>query len=648
MTSFRWFLSKKWLFLLPTLLLAPSQSFGTEVIDLRDNLLIDNMLLKMAPVPASILTTDGLWGLKSESKLADYTPLKNNADIKNGSWFYTVIHNTSELPAAWYLTTQINGPGKFSAFIVGENDDVTKIMEADFPATNKDLVVTQGPVIVSDKLVFKFGEKKALWIHIEESVFAELYPFRFVSERTLLDEKLERAIRHNFYWGTYFALFTFFIVFSFVLKTRNILIYGLLFSTAVYLNFHSYGSLSMAFPAYGNIHFAIFPMIFMTLSLLHTLFALSFLNLRETLPKTYRLFVIFMSVAVTIYIIGFLFPSGLMNTVRVFALYGLFVMGLGLAIRVVISKTPGSTFFGLGFGVFLYWALGNLAGHTYMSADDGVLLDTKTIYGQIVEALIFGGAIVRQSWSLRHQRDASLKAELAVTKKKVALEKELHEASKDLQKIQNDYKTIATTRHDLRQPLTSLRLAVEHTGNTELAKKLHAGLDYITAVLDPTFRKKEAVHAEKASQQETIPLQLVFDNLARIYGDEAKAKGLKLKFSPTSFQTKTDIITLIRMLSNLLSNAIKYTENGGILVGARRQGCHLRVEVWDTGSGLSPCDIQRLLKPYERGTTDNQAIGEGLGLAIVTENAKQLGLELSVASKLGKGSVFAVCNLPKV
>ncbi len=463
----------------------------------------------------------------------------------------------------------------------------------------------------------------------------------------MLEESASRSVLRSFYAGIYFVLFVFFAVFSVALKTKNILIYGLLFTMAVFSSFHSYGYLSVTFDSYLSLHFAIFPAIFISLSLLHMLFALSFLNLRTLSPRTYRFVIIYMGVDISIYLVSFFFPSDFMNGVRVVALGGLLAIGICLVAKVIMDRIAGSVFFGLGFAIFLYWVLASLFSPTYMSAEATAALDATTIFGQVAEALVFGAAIVQKSWAVRRQRDASLKAELAVANEKIALEKELHDATLNLKKVQSDYRRMATTRHDLRQPLTSLRLAVEQTENSELAKKLRAGIDYMASVLDPAFRKESARHAEKASKQESIPLQLVLDNLERIYGDEANEKGLKLKFHPTSFQTNTNIIILIRMVSNLLSNAIKYTESGGILVGVRRHVDGLRVEVWDTGPGLSPSEIKRLFKPYERGVAESDHAGEGLGLAIVSESAAQLGLQLSVKSKAGKGSVFAVGNLPR-
>ena len=121
--------------------------------------------------------------------------------------------------------------------------------------------------------------------------------------------------------------------------------------------------------------------------------------------------------------------------------------------------------------------------------------------------------LIQQSWVLRKEKGASLKAELAGVKQKVKLEAQLRMASDDLRRVQRDFKKTSSTRHDLRQPLTSLRAAVENIGASDIAEKLRAGLDYITTVLDPTLRNEEAIHDQKPTRSEDIAEQLLFDTL---------------------------------------------------------------------------------------------------------------------------------------
>jgi CheY-like chemotaxis protein len=103
-------------------------------------------------------------------------------------------------------------------------------------------------------------------------------------------------------------------------------------------------------------------------------------------------------------------------------------------------------------------------------------------------------------------------------------------------------------------------------------------------------------------------------------------------------------VLLGRILRNLLSNALRYTERGGVLVGIRRRGDGLRVAVWDTGPGIHPDQQKIIFEEFrqignpERGP----AKGQGLGLAIVAKTADLLGHRLTMRSRVGRGSMFAI------
>ena len=101
---------------------------------------------------------------------------------------------------------------------------------------------------------------------------------------------------------------------------------------------------------------------------------------------------------------------------------------------------------------------------------------------------------------------------------------------------------------------------------------------------------------------------------------------------------------LEQMIRNLLSNAVKYTERGKILLGCRRRGDKLRIEVWDTGTGIPEGQLHAIFAEFHQ--LDNPARersrGFGLGLSIVQRLGDLLGHSVDVQSRPGKGSVFAV------
>ena len=107
---------------------------------------------------------------------------------------------------------------------------------------------------------------------------------------------------------------------------------------------------------------------------------------------------------------------------------------------------------------------------------------------------------------------------------------------------------------------------------------------------------------------------------------------------------RSDPRLLEQMIRNLLSNAVKYTNKGKILLGCRRRGDKLRIEVWDTGIGVPEEQLQAIFEEFHQ--LDNPARerskGLGLGLTIVERLTNLLGLAVDVRSRPGKGSMFAV------
>ena len=113
----------------------------------------------------------------------------------------------------------------------------------------------------------------------------------------------------------------------------------------------------------------------------------------------------------------------------------------------------------------------------------------------------------------------------------------------------------------------------------------------------------------------------------------------------------TDINKLRQVFINVLGNAVKFTEHGGIglRVCADREGATgplLRVEIEDTGPGISPDDQDKLFRHFEQTKTGQQAgTGTGLGLAISREFVRLMAGDITVNSQVGKGSVFII-HLP--
>jgi signal transduction histidine kinase len=212
---------------------------------------------------------------------------------------------------------------------------------------------------------------------------------------------------------------------------------------------------------------------------------------------------------------------------------------------------------------------------------------------------------------------------------------------------------LAAASHDILQPLNAARLYASAlaerprvAGAAELASHVDGSLEVVEGIISELL--DIARFDAGAMRSETVPLQLdeLLRELEREFGPLAEAKGLKLRFVRSSAIARTDRLLLRRLLQNLLSNAIKYTRAGGVLVGARRRGARVVVQIWDTGVGIAEAHQAAIFEEFKRLPEGaSQAQGLGLGLSIVRRIADLLDTPLELRSRPGHGSRFSV-SLP--
>lgn len=214
---------------------------------------------------------------------------------------------------------------------------------------------------------------------------------------------------------------------------------------------------------------------------------------------------------------------------------------------------------------------------------------------------------------------------------------------------QSKSRFLAAASHDLRQPLHALGLFVaqlrESTGvkdRSYIVDRVDAAIatmnDLFNALLD--ISKLDAgVLAPKLSD---FPIRHVLRRVETTFAGAAREKGLSFRVIPSDAWVRSDSILLERILLNLISNAIRYTQQGGIVVGCRKRDAWLRIEVWDTGRGIPEDQHQKIFGEFYRAGETRQGTGLGLGLAIVDRLGNLLGHPIELASKVGKGSRFAV------
>ncbi|MGO0108639.1 MULTISPECIES: NahK/ErcS family hybrid sensor histidine kinase/response regulator [Pseudomonas] len=212
-------------------------------------------------------------------------------------------------------------------------------------------------------------------------------------------------------------------------------------------------------------------------------------------------------------------------------------------------------------------------------------------------------------------------------------------------------KYLAAASHDLLQPLNAARLLIstlrerllpeaEHVLVERTHQALEGAEDLLTDLLDISRLDQAAVKPDVAVYR----LDELFAPLVSEFSSVADAAGLKLHARIPDCAISTDLRLMTRILRNFLSNACRYTDEGRILLGARRRGGHLRLEVWDTGRGIAQDRLQAIFLEFNQLDVGRAADrkGVGLGLAIVERIAKILGYRIEVRSWPGRGSVFSI------
>jgi Na+/proline symporter/signal transduction histidine kinase/CheY-like chemotaxis protein len=212
---------------------------------------------------------------------------------------------------------------------------------------------------------------------------------------------------------------------------------------------------------------------------------------------------------------------------------------------------------------------------------------------------------------------------------------------------------LAAASHDLLQPLNAARLftlalADDLQSDAHPAQGLAAKIERSIGAADQLLRALLDVSKLDAGGLTPMPepfaLQSLFDELAEEFGVIAARRGLRLLVAPTIIALETDRRLLRQVLQNFLSNALKYTHTGGVVMGVRRRGGKMWVDVVDTGPGIPAEKREDIFREFHRlpdAHTQDQP-GLGLGLAIVDRAARLLELDVQVESALGRGSRFSI------
>jgi signal transduction histidine kinase/DNA-binding response OmpR family regulator len=220
-----------------------------------------------------------------------------------------------------------------------------------------------------------------------------------------------------------------------------------------------------------------------------------------------------------------------------------------------------------------------------------------------------------------------------------------------LERLKSEF--VATASHELRSPLTSIK------GFVELLRA-GDGLDdrqreFLDIVLVSTNRLVDLVNdlldiarleaGRVEVHRRPVDVGEVLDDITTLLRGriEAKHQHLVVEVADDTPRVLADATRLRQMLTNLVTNAHLYTDEGGSLIlraGHHRAG--VRIEVADTGRGMTPAELEHVFERFSRGSGSTGTPGTGLGLSIVKSLVDLHGGTIDVSSTVGEGTTFAI------
>jgi signal transduction histidine kinase/ActR/RegA family two-component response regulator/HPt (histidine-containing phosphotransfer) domain-containing protein len=213
---------------------------------------------------------------------------------------------------------------------------------------------------------------------------------------------------------------------------------------------------------------------------------------------------------------------------------------------------------------------------------------------------------------------------------------------------------LSRVSHELRTPLNAIlgfgqlleRDLVEQGERETLGQMLGAGR-HLLAIVDDLLDLSRIEGGELRLSVEPVQIADALAEAKSLISPAATTAAVGVRQRPVNVDlyVRADRQRLIQVLLNLVSNAVKYNRRGGnvVISAGRTDGEMVRVEVSDTGTGISEEAITRLFTPFERLDAASRGIeGTGLGLALARGLVESMGGSLTLASEEGVGTTVSV------
>ena len=282
-------------------------------------------------------------------------------------------------------------------------------------------------------------------------------------------------------------------------------------------------------------------------------------------------------------------------------------------------------------------------------------IDNTLDFGHVVlllECFVFAAAIMLRVLEIRKQRDQAVNAELELTREQLALSSKLHDSQTAYQhareQSQKHRAQLSAVSHDLQQPLAALRIGLNDMKlrDEDTRQQMRAAFDFLEQLsIDQLDADRDDQHHAGNSERsiEAFEISSVLDSVAAIFEIQAKEKSIGFSYARSTVRVQPAPVSLLRVVSNLVANAVNHAQRGEIRLSTSKRDEGIEVAVSDTGIGIAPQDLERLLKRHEKGAASG---GSGLGLSLVQVLSRDMGYRFDIQSTLGEGT-WATLLIPK-
>lgn len=212
---------------------------------------------------------------------------------------------------------------------------------------------------------------------------------------------------------------------------------------------------------------------------------------------------------------------------------------------------------------------------------------------------------------------------------------------------------IADISHQTKTPIANLLLYSELLKEEDLPPSAKANVDALynqseklRFLIDALVKLSRLENGIISLSPQHSALQPLLQGIAEQYSAKAAEKGLSLYLHDTDISARFDIKWTAEALANIVDNAVKYTEHGTISISAESYEMFARIDITDTGAGVSESEQAKIFTRFYRSKVMQKNEGLGIGLYLARQIISGEGGYIKVTSTPGKGSTFSVF-LPK-